>query len=99
MLAKQLSDLEEQLKKLKLLLKENDLDGCTKAYGQLDKDVRYVFDGKQDLSESDLEACQRFYDNFTQVTSAIIEQKKSLAKDIGAHLSTQKKLNVYKSIK
>ncbi|MBD1582207.1 hypothetical protein [Pseudoalteromonas sp. S16_S37] len=99
MLAKQLSDLEEQLNMLKLLLQDNDLEGCAKAYSQLDKDVRRVFHGKRDFSESDLEACQQFYDNFTQITSTIVEQKKSLAKDIGAHLSTQKKLNVYKSMK
>lgn len=95
----QFSQLENQIEILNAHLDNNDLDAFNDSFIEFDQKVRSLFDNINSLSPDNVQHCEEIFSKFGVLLQRAEAQKKNLAKQIGVHLSNQKKLNVYKSIK
>jgi len=95
----QFSQLENQIEILNAHLDNNDLDAFNDSFIEFDQKVRSLFDNINSLSPDNVRHCEEIFSKFGVLLQRAEAQKKNLAKQIGVHLSNQKKLNVYKSIK
>ena len=95
----QFSQLENQIEILNAHLDNNDLDAFNDSFIEFDQKVRSLFDNINSLSPDNVRHCEEIFSKCGVLLRRAEAQKKNLAKQIGVHLSNQKKLNVYKSIK
>ena len=95
----QFSQLENQIEILNAQLDNNDLEAFNDSFIEFDQKVRSLFDNINSLSPDNVRHCEEIFSKFGVLLQRAEAQKKNLAKQIGVHLSNQKKLNVYKSIK
>lgn len=94
-----LVDIEKQIKTTEQLLDTSDIDVLAEAVTNLELAIRTFFEDTHLLDNSELPAYQKIYDTFSLLTLKVAVKRRELAKALGNHLSTKKKLNVYKSIK
>ncbi|MFU2508123.1 hypothetical protein [Pseudoalteromonas sp. ASV78] len=94
-----LVDIEMQIKTTEQLLASSDLDALEEAAANLELAIRTFFEDTHLLDNSELPAYQKIYDTFSLLTLKVEVKKREFAEALGNHLSTKKKLNVYKSIK
>ncbi len=95
----QFSQLENQIEILNAHLDQNNLDAFNASFIEFDQKVRSLFGNINNLSPENVRRCEDVFSKFGALLQRAEGQKKNLAKQIGVHLSNQKKLNVYKSIK
>lgn len=79
------------------LLSHEDIKAAEIAFSELEQDIRSYFGDASNLKKNRIEECQFFYNKFSDLMSRTSLQKKNLAKSIGTHVNTQKKINAYKS--
>ncbi|MDN3378215.1 MULTISPECIES: hypothetical protein [unclassified Pseudoalteromonas] len=95
----QFSQLENQIEILNAHLEKNNLDEFNASFIEFDQKVRSLFSNINSLSPESIRRCEVVFSDFNALLQRAEGQKKNLAKQIGVHISNQKKLNVYKSIK
>ncbi len=94
-----LVDIEKQIKTTEQLLDTSDFEVLAEAVANLELAIRTFFEDTHLLDNSDLPAYQKIYDTFSLLILKVEVKRKELGEELGNHLSTKKKLNVYKSIK
>ncbi|KTF16140.1 hypothetical protein [Pseudoalteromonas sp. H105] len=99
MSAKLLSQLSHNLLKVKECAAYEDFDSAQSAIISVDNTIREVFSKPAELSEEDKVFLVNFLQQFDQVMLEINIKKADTAKELGVHMRTQKKINIYKSIK
>jgi len=95
----QLFQLEKQIEILNANLDKKNLDAFNASFIEFDRNARSLFSNINSLSSENVRRCEDVFIKFEALLQRAEEQKKNLAKQIGVHLSNQKKLKVYKSIK
>ena len=99
MLDSQFSQLENQIEILNAHLDKNNLDAFNASFREFDQNARSLFSNINNLSPENIRRCEEVFSKFGALLQRAEGLKVNLAKQIGVHLSNQKKLNVYKSIK
>ncbi|WP_064435343.1 MULTISPECIES: hypothetical protein [Pseudoalteromonas] len=99
MSANLLSQLLPKLSKINQYILEDDIDSAQSELNQLDDLLKNVFNSPTVLTEDDTLFLSDFSTRLNTTVQELIQRKGVIAKKIGVHLNTQKKINVYKSIK
>lgn len=99
MSANLLSQLLPKLSKINQYILEDDIDSAQSELNQLDDLLKNVFNSPTLLTEDDALFLSDFSTRLNTTVQELIQRKGVIAKKIGVHLNTQKKINVYKSIK
>ncbi len=95
----QFSQLENQIEILNTHLDENNLDSFETDFIEFDRNVRNLFSAINNMPSESVKSCEKIFIKFETLLKRAEGMKQDVARKIGAHLSNQKKLNVYKSIK
>lgn len=99
MSAKLLSQLSHNLSKVKECTANGDFDSAQSAIMSIDSTIREVFTKPSELSEEDKVFLADFLRQLDKAMLEINIKKADTAKELGVHMRTQKKINIYKGIK
>lgn len=94
-----LEDLDLKVDLIARLLNDDDIEDAEVAFSKLAQDIKVYFGDANKLKENRLENYQAFYNKFIDLILQTDKQKKNLAESISKRVNSQKKINVYKSIK
>lgn len=99
MSASLLFQLAPDLSEINQYLVEGDIESAQSKLLSIDRTLKALFVSPENLRENDVLFLSDF---LTKLNTTILEinfKKEQAAKKLGVHLKTQKKINVYKSIK
>lgn len=99
MSAKLLSQISHNLSKVKECAANEDFDSAQSTIMSIDSTIREVFTKPSELSEEDKVFLADFLQQLDKAMLEINIKKADTAKELGVHMRTQKKINIYKSIK
>ena len=99
MSASLLDQLTSALSEINQYLVESDIESAQSKLQSIDDTLKALFASPENLSEQDVLFLSDFSIKLNTTILEISLKKEQTAKKIGVHLNTQKKINVYKSIK
>ena len=80
-------------------IKDGDTESAQVELNQLDDTLKCLFKSPETLTEDEILFLSDFSMQLSTIVQDLIKRKGAIAKKIGVHMNTQKKINVYKSIK
>jgi hypothetical protein len=99
MSASLLSQLVPDLSVINQYLAEGDIESAQSKLLSIDRTLKALFASPENLRENDMLFLSDFSIKLNTTVLEISLKKQQAAKELGVHINTQKKINVYKNIK
>ena len=99
MLASVLLQLTTALSKVNQYILDDDIESAQIKLSSLDATLKELFNSSTTFTQEEMLFLSDFSTQLNTSILNIAHKKDALAKKLGTHLNTQKKINVYKSIK
>lgn len=99
MLDNSLSTLEKNLERLSENIAENNFSQASENVESINTLLKTIFESGVTLNTSQTNQLDGISLRFSQLTASVTASKSNVSKKLGTHIKTQKKIDIYKSIK